>query len=249
MTRTTKITLIIVGAVLLAILVIVANVARSHMQVRDLEVVLDYGDMPHLVSEATVADSVMKALPDLKARQVKSVPCDRVALAASRVPFVTHVNATVSVSGRVVVRATQRKPVARLFYGNGEYLIDAEGAVLPLSRMGDCDILIAGGDFTEPLRRDSLNTQVRLLARLAAYLDSHPDYRDLIDQIYIERDCSLFLAPKLGDHIIELGDLSRLDEKFANLLAFYRRGMPRAGWNTYSKISLRFKDQVVCTRK
>ena len=54
---------------------------------------------------------------------------------------------------------------------------------------------------------------------------------------------------KVGDQVIELGDTTNLENKFADLLAFYRNGMPRAGWDAYSKISLKFKDQVVCTKK
>ncbi len=249
MKRSSKITLIIVGTVLLAVLVIVANVARTHMKVRGLEVEIDYQGLPHLVDEQTVADSVMDAIPDLLARQVRSVDSKRVGEAASRVPYLTHINATVSVSGRVVVRADQRKPVARLFYDNAEYFIDDEGVLLPMSRLGDCDVLVATGDFTEPLRLDSLNLQVTLLAQLAAYLDKHPDYLDIIDQIHVERNGELMLSPKLGDHVVELGDLTGLDDKFDRLINFYRRGMPRAGWNTYSKISLKFKGQVVCTKK
>ena len=149
----------------------------------------------------------------------------------------------------MVVRADQRKPVARLFYDNAEYFIDDEGVLLPMSRLGDCDVLVATGDFTEPLRLDSLNLQVTLLAQLAAYLDKHPDYLDIIDQIHVERNGELMLSPKLGDHVVELGDLTGLDDKFDRLINFYRRGMPRAGWNTYSKISLKFKGQVVCTKK
>jgi cell division protein FtsQ len=57
------------------------------------------------------------------------------------------------------------------------------------------------------------------------------------------------MVPKVGDHVVELGDANDLDGKFANLVAFYRKGMPRAGWDTYSKISLKFKGQVVCTKK
>ena len=249
MKRSSKITLIIVGAVLLGLLVLVANVMRSHMQVRGIEVVIDYGGVSPLVDGQTVADSVTRALPDILTRQVKSVDCGKVAAAAEHVPYLTNVSTTVSVSGKVVVRADQRKPVARLFYGNAEFLIDREGGLLPLSSLGDCDVLVAGGDFVEPLRRDSVNSQVKLLSQLAAYLDEHPDYGDLIDQIFVESSGNLMLVPKLGNHVVELGVIENLDTKFSNLLTFYRRGMPRAGWNTYSKISLRFKGQVVCTRR
>ena len=69
------------------------------------------------------------------------------------------------------------------------------------------------------------------------------------NQIYIERNGDMMMVPKVGDHVIELGTIDDLDNKFSNLLTFYLNGMPRAGWNTYSKISLKFKGQVVCTKK
>ena len=120
---------------------------------------------------------------------------------------------------------------------------------MPISRTGDCNVLVAGGNFTEPLRLDSLNSQTQALVTLANFLDGEKKYRTLVDQIYIERDGNIMMVPKLGDHIIELGTTDDLDTKFSNLLAFYRRGMPRAGWNTYSKVSLKYRGQVVCTKE
>ena len=87
------------------------------------------------------------------------------------------------------------------------------------------------------------------LWKVATFLDNEDDYAPLIDQIYIERDGDIMMVPKVGDHLVELGSPDDLDAKFSNLLAFYRKGMPRAGWNTYSQISLKFKGQVVCTKK
>ena len=87
--------------------------------------------------------------------------------AASRVPFLTDVTSTVSVSGKVVVRAAQRRPIARLFYGSREFYFDTDGAIMPTSPLADCSVLVAGGDFVEPLRADSLNSQTKALVRLA----------------------------------------------------------------------------------
>ena len=241
--------LILLSVAVLAVLVIVANVARSRSQVRGVEVAIRYGDTPQLVSRQAVVDTVLRRVPNLLRLSVKSVDCSRVAAAARRVPYLTHVSASVSVSGKVVVRADQRRPVARLYYGTRELYLDADGALFPTSPMGYCNVLVAGGDFIESLRLDSLNAQLTAIWRLAAYLDHEDDYRDLIDQIYIERDGDMMMVPKVGDHVIELGSVDDLDTKFSNLLTFYRKGMPRAGWDTYSKISLKFKGQVVCTKK
>lgn len=247
--RSAKIMLILLGVAVLAVLVLVANVTRSRSQVRGVEVSIRYGRTPQLVSRQTVIDTVLRRMPNLQQLSVNAVDRNRVVAAASRVPFLTHVSASVSVSGKVVVRADQRRPIARLYYGAREFYLDADGALFPTSPLNYCNVLVAGGDFTEPLRLDSLNSQVRALWQLAAFLDREDDYRDLIDQIYIERDGDMMMVPKVGDHVIELGSVDNLDTKFSNLLTFYRKGMPRAGWNTYSKISLKFKGQVVCTKK
>ena len=87
------------------------------------------------------------------------------------------------------------------------------------------------------------------LWKLACFLDDEEDYGTLVDQAYIERDGDIILVPKLGDFVIELGSADDLAEKFENLWTFFRKGMPRAGWDTYSRISVKFKGQVVCKKK
>jgi len=241
--------LIVLGAVVLAVLVVVANISRSHSAVRGIEVNIRYGHTPQLVDDQTVRDSVLSAIPALLQHPVGSVDRQAVAAAAGRVPYLYDVSASVSVSGKVVVRARQRRPIARLFYGTAEYYLDAEGCVMPASNIGRCNVLVAGGDFVEPLRPDSLNAQVVALWQVAAFLDREERYGDLIDQIYVERDGDLMMVPKLGNHVVELGTADALDDKFDRLLAFYRKGMPRAGWDTYSRISLKYSDQVVCTKR
>lgn len=249
MKRPVKIALIISSVLLLAILVIVANVARSHMRVRGIEVVINYGDTPKLVDQKVVADTLMNRIPDLLQKQVRQVDCRQVSNAALHVPFLTHVTASVSISGKIVVQADQRRPVARLFFGDIERYIDRDGRVIPTSDLGDCNIVVATGDFEGRLNSDSVGAQIKNLWQVALFLDNHSNYSPLIDQLHVQRNGEILMVPKVGDQIIELGDTSNLENKFADLLAFYHNGMPRAGWHTYSKICLKFNGQVVCTKR
>lgn len=249
MKRTVKILLILLGAVVLMVLVVVANVNRAHSTVRGIDVVIRYGRTPRLVSDQTVRDSIVAALPGVLSQQVGDVDREAVAAAAARVPYLERVSASVSVSGKIVIRARQRRPIARLFYGSREYYFDKEGSIMPTSPLGDCNVVVAGGDFTEPLRSDSLNAQMLSLVKLASFLDDEKQYGQLIDQIFVEADGDMMMVPKLGDHIVELGSVDDLEAKFSNLVTFYRKGMPRAGWNTYSRISLKYKGQVVCKKR
>lgn len=249
MKRPYKIMLILLGTIAVAVLVIVANVGRSRSQVRGVEVSIRYGKTPALVDEQTVVDSILKAVPHLQTMLVKDVDRGVVTEAVTHVPYLKDVSTSVSVSGKVVVRATQRRPIARLFYADKELYFDADGGIMPVGRLGDCDILVAGGAFTEPLHEDSLNSQMTALLKVADFLDKEQKYSGLIDQIYIGSNGDIMMVPKLGNQLIELGTAEGLDAKFSNLMTFYRKGMPRAGWDTYSKISLKFHNQVVCTKE
>jgi cell division protein FtsQ len=249
MKRPVKIALIISSVLLLAVLVVVANVLRSHMRVRGIEVVINYAEAPQLVNQKVVADTLMDLIPDLMQKQVRQVDCRKVANAALHVPFLTRVSVSVSISGKVVVQADQRRPVARLFFGNSERYIDVDGKIIPTSDLGDCNVVVATGDFAGRLNSDSVSAQIKNLWQVALFLDGHAEYSPLVDQLHVQRNGEVLMVPKVGDQIIELGDTSGLENKFADLLAFYRNGMPRAGWHTYSRISLKFKDQVVCTKR
>ena len=249
MKRRTKILIIVTGALLLAALVLVANITRSNSVVQDLEVEIRYGRTPVLVDSQVVRDTVLRAIPQLRQTTVKSVDCDRVTTAASHVPYLTDITTSTTVSGRVLVKAKQRRPIARVFYGTREMYLDQEGALFPISPLGECNVLVMNGEFTEPLRLDSLNWQMTELWKLACFLDEEEDYGTLVDQAYIEHDGDIMLVPKLGDFVIELGSADDLEEKFENLWTFFRKGMPRAGWDTYSRLSVKFKGQVVCKKK
>jgi len=249
MKRPVKIGLIVGGAVVLLVVVIAANVSRLHSTVRDVVVDIRHDGAPQLITEQTVKDSIQLSLPNLGGTRVADVDRKSVAKAAMRVPELEAADVSVSVSGKVVVKAKQRRPIVRMFYGSRELYMDASGAVFPTSKIADCNVLVAGGNFGEPLRLDSINSQVKDILTVARFLDEHKEYSQLIDQIYSQEKDEIMAVSKLGDNVIEIGSAENLDTKFAHLWSFYRNGMPRAGWNTYSKISLKFDGQVVCTKR
>ena len=39
------------------------------------------------------------------------------------------------------------------------------------------------------------------------------------------------------------------EEKFEKLKTFYEKGLNQVGWNKYSRISLEFNNQIICTKK
>lgn len=56
------------------------------------------------------------------------------------------------------------------------------------------------------------------------------------------------LVPRSGRHTILFGRLENIEQKFDNLLCFYRKGLGRIGWDKYKVIDVRYRGQVVCRK-
>jgi cell division protein FtsQ len=57
------------------------------------------------------------------------------------------------------------------------------------------------------------------------------------------------LIPRLGQHRILLGDTTDLRDKLDRMRTFYLQGLNNTGWDKYELINLKYKNQVVCTKR
>lgn len=57
------------------------------------------------------------------------------------------------------------------------------------------------------------------------------------------------LIPRVGRFRIVLGSLDDFEEKLNKLRLFYDQAIPKVGWDKYSVIDLKYKNQIVCTKK
>ena len=131
-----------------------------------------------------------------------------------------------------------------------QFYVDQYGVKMPLSEQFTARVPVASGNIFERLEKsDSVYSFVgNQVFKIASYVDKHPFYKALIEQIFVKADNELILVPKIGSHIIVFGDANKMEIKFKKLLAFYREGLSRIGWNTYRSIDLRFDGQVICKK-
>lgn len=242
MKKKTKILTVFIVLVIV-VLVIGANVWHRHSQVRHVRVNIDYAGADTLVAPEQIIQEINAGIPGLKTLKLGEVDLDKVQAVAAQSPYLQDCEAGTSIGGSVVVYAVQRRPIVRIFTTEAEYYLDTAGVRVPVSAIGSSDVIVASGNIVPNGKSMS-----QVLA-LAKFLDLQPDIAPLFDQIYCDRQGCLFLTPKLGNFVVEVGDADNLDEKFDNLLALYSRGLPHTGWDTYSKISIKYKGQVVCTKR
>jgi len=75
-----------------------------------------------------------------------------------------------------------------------------------------------------------------------------PFWHNQVEQLNVLHDGSVELVPRVGDHVVYLGQPTHLEEKLARLVKFYRYGLSKAGWNKYAYINMEFSNQIICKK-
>ena len=103
------------------------------------------------------------------------------------------------------------------------------------------------------IRKDSALSNASVLDdiyELAKYLASDSLMSGLITQAYVNEEREIELYPAVGNQKIIFGDATGIEDKFEKLKTFYKEGLNSINnWNKYSTINLKYKNQVVCTKK
>lgn len=145
-----------------------------------------------------------------------------------------------AVNGRVRADVVQRKPIARVST-NASYYIDDEGQFMPLSTNYTAHVPIVTGS----VEKNSLKNIFVIASKIYNddFLKTH------IVEIHQKPNQTIVLKTRVFDFEILLGDLKDLDKKISNLKAFYQKAKKDETLNIYSKVNLKFNNQVVCTKK
>lgn len=141
---------------------------------------------------------------------------------------------------KVKVQIEQRVPILRVMSFFGNFYIDKEGKMMPVSQNYSARLTIASG-FIE---KEFAETE---LYKFALFLRNDTLWNAQIQQIDVQQNHEITLIPTVGNHRIVFGKLDNFEQKLNNLKAFYLDGCNRFGWNKYKTINLRYNGQITCT--
>lgn len=149
------------------------------------------------------------------------------------------------------VKVVEREPVARLFTNEGaSFYVDSGGTRLPLKDYCPFQLPV----FTScPLDRKKWTatdtTLAREIAVLGGYLQAHPFWMNMVQQVDVDGLRQFDLVPSIGNNVLKIGDTSDLDRKFDRLRVFYERIIPRVGWNKYAVVDARYTGEVIGVKR
>ena len=104
------------------------------------------------------------------------------------------------------------------------------------------EVPIVSGHFNDP-------AEALIVLPITKYVSSEPSLNELVTMYSVKDKNNIILIPSIYGHVINFGNNSNIDNKFAKLKRFYKEVMPVKGWNTYDTISLKWNYQVVANRR
>ena len=170
-------------------------------------------------------------------------------------PFVKSAECYKTQDGLVDINLTQRMPIVRIkSINNEDYYIDDHNQVMPNTKYTS-DLIIATGYINKWYAK-------KYISVLSKALMTNELWRNQIEQINVLQDRGIELVPRVGNHIIYLGNLPEsnvaeerennivefVNKKMTRLEDFYKYGLSQAGWNKYSYINMEFDNQIICKK-
>lgn len=171
-------------------------------------------------------------------------------------PFVKTAECYKTEDGEVNISLTQRMPVVRIKAANGDdYYLDDNDCIMPNSHYTS-DLIIATGNINKWFASNYISP-------LSKALMGNELWCNQIEQINVLSDLGVELIPRVGNHIVYLGQMpfyknkekrkaavvDFVNRKMNRLEKFYKYGLSQAGWNRYSYINLEFDNQIICKRR
>ena len=148
------------------------------------------------------------------------------------------------------VDVVEREPVARVFTNTGSsFYLDSTLKRLPLSDKSTARVPVFSNFTSQQTLTKTDSNLLNDVKNISSYILRDPFWMAQIDQVDITPERTFEMVPKVGNQIIVFGNANNYQEKFNNLLTFYKQVASKVGWNKYSKIDVQYKGQVVAVKR
>jgi cell division protein FtsQ len=260
-----NITLWVLGASALVFTLGFVSDREQFVKGRMPQIIINQDDENSFVDE----DDILKFLKDrndtLVDQPLHEINVFELEKALNAHPSIAKTDVAVNVNGEIVINIIQRKPIVRIINSFGEsFYIDNKATLMPLASHFTARVLLVNGVIPEQysqfynlsipqIQKDSALCAASVLDdiyELAKYINSDSLLSDLVTQVYVNAEREIELYPAIGNQKIIFGKADDIAGKFEKLKIFYTEGLNSSNsWDKYSIINLKYKNQVVCTKK
>lgn len=259
-----KIAIIVLSLGLVVVLMGLAESERKQVKFSDLKIRVEVTEGNTFVSNLDVESAVFAHGYQKGRDPIVNVDLRQLENQFDNMPSVKKSEVYYTLNGKLCVEIEQRIPIARVFTPTGGYYIDEEGYIMPLSDKYTARVPVVNGniflDYTSVkglnvAKKTNLQKGNKQQEKLHEAFVLAKKFRDVplwnaqFKQVYFNKSGDIELIPAVGNHIIVIDGAEGMDESLTKLLILYKEGLSKTGWNNYSIINLKYKDQIVCIKR
>lgn len=236
-----KIIQVIFGVILLIGLISFTVIKNASRTVEKIDVAFVQPVENYFINDESIKDIINKDGKDIMKQTLREVNVKDIEQKISESPFVDSVQVSKDINGHLRLDIKANSAVARIKTLKNEFYLTTKGGKMPLSKLNSADVILVSGDV-KPNEYEDLSKFVQAL-KADDLLKNH------IIAIQKVGQRSFNLIVNTGNYYIELGTLNNFEQKLHNLKLFYNQYIDFIGTEDYEKLSLKFVNQVVATKR
>lgn len=241
MKRKLKIIKVIFGVALLIGLISFTVIKNASRTVNKIDVAFVQPVDNYFINDESIREIINKDGKDILKQSLRDVNVKEIEQKVSESPFVDSVQVSKDINGHLRLDIKANSAVARIKTLKNEFYLTTKGGKMPLSKLNSADVILVSGDV-KPNEYEDLSKFVQAL-KADDLLKNH------IIAIQKVGQRSFNLIVNTGNYYIELGTLNNFEQKLHNLKLFYNQYIDFIGTEDYEKLSLKFVNQVVATKR
>ncbi|MDX1628321.1 MAG: cell division protein FtsQ [Fulvivirga sp.] len=160
-------------------------------------------------------------------------------------PFIRNVEVYRDLKGTLLVNVVLRRPYARIMTDGVDKYLAMDGTFLPKSEKYNTRTIVLSGAFFENHNQGNLTEVESSLYEILNFIYNDKFWKAQIAQIDIDEDLNMTIYPQVTKQVVEFGTPDNYRDKFKKLKIFYKKVLPQKGWNTYERVNLQYKDQII----
>ena len=206
-----------------------------------------------IISDSTFVpkDKIVSILDNYFTKESLSINFNDLEKKIKSNPHIKKVTLYKDLTGNLNVIVNQFQPIARIVNENkSKKYFDIDGEIFPTS-LGYSHrvLLIFLTSKINFLNNNLNNTEFGVdLLNMVKYIESDKFLSKIVSEIEVDNFKNIIILPQISKQKIIFGYPDDLVNKFRKIKIFYEDIAPAKGWNTYSSVNVKYRNQIICDK-
>ncbi|MFD2597570.1 cell division protein FtsQ/DivIB [Sphingobacterium corticis] len=245
-----SITLVLIGVVGVVMLMGLVRKKDASQTCTALQIFVEGKET--FIDQADITAIIQNQFGQVIGRQLQDIPLHKIEKALTALPYVSQAGIYVDIDGAMRVTVQQRAILLRVINRVGqEFYVDTEGKKIPTTLKYVPHTIVANGNIRESFGKPLQPVESQVvddLATIVRHINQSELWSNQVVQLYVNDNGDIELVPRVGDQDLILGNAENLDDKLRRFEIFYQKILPRVGTEAYSKVNVKYADQIICER-